>query len=870
MAVSRSGLIWCADERRRADLRPAAHPLNGLDFVEYFEDEAAPPEQRHRLEAAFLKAPPVGLVGTPSAFAVEGGVRVVGVRVLDVAAHATDPLRLAVFVDKAGDVSTYRLVVDHAEVDPELSEAGFSFKASCPSDFDCRREVICEEGAGEAPELDYLAKDHQSFRRQMLDLVAERNPDWTERLPADLGVALVELFAYAGDYLSYMQDAAVSTEAFLDTCLHRVSARRHALLIDYRMHDGRNAAGFAQFEAAAGTSGVVPQGAQLTTRIGRPLQGQAAAPGVVIPLGTADFDADPVLAEAEVFETTARARVTSNHDELRIHAWGNAECCLAAGATQAFLYGLGDGEDPQAFAPDFEPGDFLLFEEVASPVTGLFADRDPARRQVVRIETVESASDPVYRDVLTGGVLTPRAAAGDPVLPLQKVTWRPADALGFALCLSAETPETGRIDPVSVARGNVAPVDHGRTVVEALGPPREGRGRWPIDTLALGRGPLTFHAVAEGAVRAADGRVIGGRHDLVAGAEDAAPAALLTIGFDSGESEVWAPVPDLLGSDAFDQHFVAEVENDGTAVLRFGDDRYGRRPLGAVSVSARYRIGNGRRGNLGAGALVHLLEPDAALLTDPANPGAGPEPFAAVTRVWQPLPARLGRDPETIDEVRELAPEAFRAEQFRAVTEADWAAAALKAPGVAAAKARFRWTGSWHTVFVAVQPEDEANLTRMPGGAVTLTPGFAAEVTAFLRRYKLAGYDLRVRAADYVPLEIDLEICVRRGHFRGDALAEVAARLSNRTFAPGRVGFFHPRAFGFGAPVHLSALVAAVEAVEGVSSTRVTLLKRYWGPEDDALDRGVIEMGDFEIALLSNDPNFPEQGVLRLTAVGGL
>jgi hypothetical protein len=29
-------------------------------------------------------------------------------------------------------------------------------------------------------------------------------------------------------------------------------------------------------------------------------------------------------------------------------------------------------------------------------------------------------------------------------------------------------------------------------------------------------------------------------------------------------------------------------------------------------------------------------------------------------------------------------------------------------------------------------------------------------------------------------------------------------------------------------------------------------------------------MGDFEIARLDNDPNFRENGVLRLTAVGGL
>jgi hypothetical protein len=870
MAVSRSGLIWCADERRRADLRPAAHPLNGLDYAEFVADDAAPPDRRYRLEAAFLKPPPAALVGDAGAFAVEGGVRVVGVRVLAVEAHPSDPLRLLAFVDRTGDFSTYRLVVDHPDVDPELSEAAFSFKAGCATEIDCARPVACPEPGVDNPALDYLSKDYQSFRRLMLDLIAERNPDWTERLPADLGVSLIELFAYVGDHLSYLQDAAVSTEAFLDSCLHRSSARRHALLIDHRMHDGRNAWTYAQFEAAAGTSGVVPQGAQLLTRVGRPLRGQAQAPGVVIPLGAADVDADPALADAVVFETTARTRVLAAHNALRIHAFGNAECCLAQGATEAHLYGLGAGADPQAFAPDFQPGELLLLEEVVSPVTGLAADRDPARRQVVRITAVETASDPAWRDVLTAGRLTPRSAPAQAALPLQRVIWAPADALGFALRLSAETPETGPIDPVSLARGNVAPVDHGRSVTETLGPPRAGLGRWPIDTLALGRGPLTLQATPASAAYAPDGRVIGGRFDLGAGPRAAAPAVILEMTFESGETELWTPLPDLLASDAFDQHFVTEVDNDGTAVLRFGDDRYGRRPLGALATVARYRVGNGRRGNIGAEALAHVVTPDAALLVDPANPAAGPEAFADIAAIRQPLPATGGEDPESIDAVRELAPEAFRAEQFRAVTEADWAAAALKAPGVAAAKARFRWTGSWTTVFVAVHPEDAANLTRLPGGAVVLTDAFAAAVAAHLRRYKLAGYDLRVRAADYAPLEIDIELCVRRGHFRGDVLAEVGARLSTGAWAPGRPGFFHPGAFAFGDPVHLSALVAAVEAVEGVSSTRVTLFKRYWALDGDALARGVIETGDFEIPQLSNDPNFPEQGVLRLTAVGGL
>ena len=48
----------------------------------------------------------------------------------------------------------------------------------------------------------------------MLDRMAVLAPDWSERNPADLGVALVELLAYVGDSLSYQQDA-VATEAYL-------------------------------------------------------------------------------------------------------------------------------------------------------------------------------------------------------------------------------------------------------------------------------------------------------------------------------------------------------------------------------------------------------------------------------------------------------------------------------------------------------------------------------------------------------------------------------------------------------------------------------------------------------------------------------
>jgi len=292
--------------------------------------------------------------------------------------------------------------------------------------------------------------------------------------------------------------------------------------------------------------------------------------------------------------------------------------------------------------------------------------------------------------------------------------------------------------------------------------------------------------------------------------------------------------------------------------------------LAAESATLRMRMGNGRAGNIGAGALVHIVQPSAAELTDPADPGAGPATFAAVTRVYQPLAARLGTDPETIEEVRQLAPEAFRAMQFRAVTEADWQEMALRHAAVAAAKARFRWTGSWHTVFVAIHPVAASDLVRLSGGGAALAPAFAQEMRQYLRRFKLAGYDLAVRAARYVPLEIALRVCVAAGHFRGDVLEAVVRVLSTRAFADGTRGFFHPLSLGFGEPVYLSRLYAAVEAVEGVESVTVTVFKRYWEVQGDELERGLIEIGDMEIARLDNDANFPENGVLELTAVGGL
>ena len=173
--------------------------LNGMDFV-----EVATPEQTtlhvHCIHP--LPGQPNGVPAAPTLTAanvlISGGVRVTEIRVVRVQA---DRNRLTVAVDQPGDFSQYslQLVAGRGEssppagFDPQLTTLLFSFKVACPSDLDCRTEDQCPADPLPKPEINYLAKDYASFRRVMLDRLALLVPEWTERSPADLGIALVEL-----------------------------------------------------------------------------------------------------------------------------------------------------------------------------------------------------------------------------------------------------------------------------------------------------------------------------------------------------------------------------------------------------------------------------------------------------------------------------------------------------------------------------------------------------------------------------------------------------------------------------------------------------------------------------------------------------
>jgi Baseplate J-like protein len=88
--------------------------------------------------------------------------------------------------------------------------------------------------SSDKPAIDYTDKDYRSLREAMLSLAALRVPEWTDRSPSDLGVLLVDLFAYVGDVISYYQDR-IASESFLDTAVERRSILNLLRLIGYEL-----------------------------------------------------------------------------------------------------------------------------------------------------------------------------------------------------------------------------------------------------------------------------------------------------------------------------------------------------------------------------------------------------------------------------------------------------------------------------------------------------------------------------------------------------------------------------------------------------------------------------------------------------------
>ncbi|MBX3117496.1 MAG: putative baseplate assembly protein [Fimbriimonadaceae bacterium] len=797
-----SDVYVCGKQRRLEAVRTAG-VLNGIDFL-----EVRHPAQT-TLDITFVKSP-AGL--TVQNFRIEGGVRVTNIAVTGAPINGNV---VSLTVDRPGDFSTYVLRVvagpgddaPPAGYDSQLCAVEFSFKVACPSDFDCAPLDECPPVTPEMAEIDYLAKDYPSFRRLMLDRMRVTRPEWTERNPSDFQVALVEMLAYVADHLSYAQDA-VATEGYLGTARRRTSVRRIARMLDYPVHEGCAARTFVCFEVLAG-SGADGQ----TIPKGTPILDKALASTPAVTQAVYDSAGESL----RVFETLHDVTIRSSRNTIKFHTWSDLDCCLPQGSTSATLL----VENGLTLAP----GDLLSIEEVKNP-TGLTGNgADPRNRHVVRLTKVT----PDHDDHENVDVL--------------QVEWARADALPFPVCLSV-THDEETITDVSVACANVVLADCGRTRQPELPIPSAPDTDSKFEPTLVSADVTFATPYSHQDMK---------NQPAMACLKTDPKTSIAEIGLDSVTPDllgnpvttrVWRVQSDLLGSGPFDAHFVAEPEHDRTVRLRFGNGINGMAPQAGDTLLATVRTCNGKAGNVGHDALKSVVTS-----------------LVGLQRVWNPLPGLGGVDPENLNEVRRDAPEAFKVQE-RAVTEADYEEMALRHPEVQNAKAQFRWTGSWYTVFLAID--------RLGGLPVMADEAFKTDMLNHIDRYRMMGTDIEVRGPNYVPLDIELEVCVAPGAFRGNVLQDLAKTFSAGTLPDGTLGFFHPDRFTFGQEVYLSQILAAAMLVRDVDHVRATKFQRWGKQAVSELGDGYISISTFEIAQLKNDPNFPEQGRIVFSLDGGL
>ncbi|WP_128429733.1 putative baseplate assembly protein [Streptomyces cyaneus] len=327
------------------------------------------------------------------------------------------------------------------------------------------------------------------------------------------------------------------------------------------------------------------------------------------------------------------------------------------------------------------------------------------------------------------------------------------DRLCTTLQLTAPLAHRYRRDTV-VVHGNVVPATAGETVTEILGSGDSGRAG---QVLPLRQGPLVWlpSATAQG-----------GEEALTVRVDDVA----------------WRRTVDLGEAGPTAQVFQLRPGPDGRAAVEFGDGLRGARlPSGTENVTARYRVGGGRAGNVAAGRISQVVS----------------RPLG-VSGVTNPLPATGGADADGPAQLRRAIP--LRLAAFdRLVSVRDYQSFARAFAGVDKAVAQRCTDGGRPVLHVTVAARDDTPLDA--------SSSLLAGLRTALRRYGDPRLPVRVEPCERVRLVLVLGVRTAPGHLPDKVERRVREALA------ARLGFAEAH---LARPVYLSAVVAAAHGVTGV------------------------------------------------------
>ena len=261
-----------------------------------------------------------------------------------------------------------------------------------------------------------------------------------------------------------------------------------------------------------------------------------------------------------------------------------------------------------------------------------------------------------------------------------------------------------------------------------------------------------------------------------------------------------------------ERDYIIELDEDDRATVIFGDGDFGALPLKGAEIFATYRVGGGRRGNVGPNTITTIVEaPQLALL------GA---------KTTNQFPAVGGADRESIKEAVDNAPSVFRSLK-RAVTAEDYEALARDYKGVGKVRAE---ASNWNTVKLYVAP--------VGGGHVNDV--LEANLLAYFEDKRMLTSQIEIEDVDYVKIYVTAELGIG-SYYSSDAVKAAVRAAVSDLLAFENVDFAQI--------LYLSKFYQAIEAVDGVEYVNITEFRRENPRPGEDMSRGKIELGSNEIPI---------------------
>lgn len=218
----------------------------------------------------------------------------------------------------------------------------------------------------------------------------------------------------------------------------------------------------------------------------------------------------------------------------------------------------------------------------------------------------------------------------------------------------------------------------------------------------------------------------------------------------------WKRVVDFAAAGEGERCYVLEEER---GLLRFGDGRRGRIPIGQIEIVA-YALCAGRAGNVQKEQVFRYVY----------DIGQG--------YLYNPLSGSGGKNPESLEDCMQR----YLAEKQkvkRAVTAEDYEALIRQTPGLRIRRLKvFQGIGGDNCFEVAVQPYTNGN-------RIMKKNYYQRNILAFMEKKKLLGTGLIIRKTEYIGIGIQLEVLIKSRFLE----AEEIVRKAMQEYFDTRIGF---------------------------------------------------------------------------------